>query len=244
YLNIVIREKEHKLKKSEDGEKTKSLNNSESDIDLLVPVKSLLNERVELYKAKGLDGFPAVGIKRGVEIVVPYRQYLPRKFFRNFAFTAVIRPDDRQGGYLFAVVNPLDTVVDLGVLVESAGDNQTNITLLYTDSSKETDTKALASFLVPEFTKDWVKFALEIQEDNVVLYFRCIRFATRQVKRKPVQLVMDDAHKLYIASAGPILRKEFEMNKNELAEVVFKKKRVEKKTVETKYFLWDSNFDI
>ncbi|VBB35472.1 unnamed protein product, partial [Acanthocheilonema viteae] len=94
---------------------------SESDIDLLVPVKSLLNERVELYKAKGLEGFPAVGIKRGVEIVVPYRQYLPRKFFRNFAFTAVVRPDDRQGGYLFAVVNPLDTVVDLGVSLESAG---------------------------------------------------------------------------------------------------------------------------
>uniref|UniRef100_A0A1I7VIV4 LAM_G_DOMAIN domain-containing protein n=1 Tax=Loa loa TaxID=7209 RepID=A0A1I7VIV4_LOALO len=183
---------------------------SESDIDLLVPVKSLLNDRIELYKAKGLEGFPAVGIKRGVEIVVPYRQYLPRKFFRNFAFTAVIRPDDRQGGYLFAVVNPLDTVVDLGVLLESAGDNQTNITLLYTDSSKETETKALASFLVPEFTKNWAKFALEIQEDNVILYFRCIRFATRQVKRKPVQLVMDDAHKLYIASAGPILRKEFE----------------------------------
>ncbi|KAM3720951.1 Collagen alpha-1(XV) chain [Dirofilaria immitis] len=184
---------------------------SESDIDLLVPVKSLLNERAELYKAKGLEGFPAVGIKRGVEIVVPYRQYLPRKFFRNFAFTAVIRPDDREGGYLFAVVNPLDTVVDLGVLLEPAGDNQTNITLLYTDSSKETDTKVLASFLVPEFTEKWTKFALEIHDDNVVLYFRCIRFATRQVKRKPVQLIMDDAHKLYIASAGPILRKEFEV---------------------------------
>uniref|UniRef100_A0A0R3RKM7 LAM_G_DOMAIN domain-containing protein n=1 Tax=Elaeophora elaphi TaxID=1147741 RepID=A0A0R3RKM7_9BILA len=165
-------------------------------------------------------------LKRGVEIVVPYRQYLPRKFFRNFAFTAVVRPDDRQGGYLFAVVNPLDTVVDLGVLLESAGDSQTNISLLYTDSNKETDTKTLASFLVPEFTKDWAKFALEIQDDNVVLYFRCIRFATRQVKRKPVQLVMDDAHKLYIASAGPILRKEFERwRERERQDEIKRKKR-------------------
>ncbi|VDN03114.1 unnamed protein product [Thelazia callipaeda] len=185
---------------------------SESDVDLLVPLKSLINDRAELYKAKGLEGFPAVGIKRGIEIVVPYRQYLPRRFFRNFAFTAVIRPDDPQGGYLFAVVNPLDTIVDLGVVLESAGDSQTNITLLYTDSSKETDTKALASFLVPEFIGKWAKFALEIQEDTVVLYFRCTRFATRQVKRRPVQLVMDDAHKLYIASAGPILKKGFEVS--------------------------------
>ncbi|VDN30448.1 unnamed protein product [Gongylonema pulchrum] len=122
-----------------------------------------------------------LSVNRGIEIVVPYRQYLPRKFFRNFAFTAVVRPDDRQGGYLFAVVNPLDTVVDLGVALESAGDSQTNISLLYTDSSKETDTMALASFLVPEFTGQWAKFALEVHEDSVVLYFRCTRFATRQV---------------------------------------------------------------
>ncbi|VDN50343.1 unnamed protein product [Dracunculus medinensis] len=186
-------------------------NNSESDVDLLVPLKGLINERAELYKTKGLDGFPAVGIKRGVEIVVPYRQYLPKKFFRNFAFTAVIQPNDRQGGYLFAIVNPLDTIVDLGILLESAGGNQMNISLLYTDSNKETESKALASFLVPEFVNQWAKFALEIQDDNVVLYFRCTRFATRQVKRKPFQLVMDDAHKLYIASAGPILKGGFEV---------------------------------
>lgn len=56
-----------------------------------------------------------------------------------------------------------------------------NISLLYTDSNKETESKALASFLVPEFVNQWAKFALEIQDDNVVLYFRCTRFATRQV---------------------------------------------------------------
>lgn len=63
-----------------------------------------------------------------------------------------------------------------------SGDSQTNISLLYTDSSKETDTTALASFLVPEFTGHWAKFALEVHEDSVVLYYRCTRFATRQVQ--------------------------------------------------------------
>lgn len=56
-----------------------------------------------------------------------------------------------------------------------------NITVLYTDSNKESESRALASFLVPEFVNQWTKFAIEIQEDNVVLYFRCARFATRQV---------------------------------------------------------------
>lgn len=79
-----------------------------------------INYRLKLFQSK----FFCFVLQRGVEIVVPYRQYLPRKFFRNFAFTAVIKPDDRQGGYLFAIVNPLDTVVDLGVLVEAAGNNE------------------------------------------------------------------------------------------------------------------------
>lgn len=83
--------------------------------------------------------------------------------------------------FIFIFFFCFDKIIRKSFFFFFSGDSQTNITLLYTDSSKETDTKALASFLVPEFTKDWAKFALEIQEDNVVLYFRCIRFATRQV---------------------------------------------------------------
>uniref|UniRef100_A0AC34RSG7 Uncharacterized protein n=1 Tax=Panagrolaimus sp. JU765 TaxID=591449 RepID=A0AC34RSG7_9BILA len=52
--------------------------------------------------------------------------------------------------------------------------------------------------------------ALEVVGDSVALYFRCMRFATRQVRRHPEQLQMDDASKLYIANAGPILGGGFE----------------------------------
>ena len=72
--------------------------------------------------------------QRGVEVVVPYRIYLPRKLYRNFAVLASIKPADHLGGYLFAVLNAFDTVVDLGVLLQPAGTSQTNISLLYTDS--------------------------------------------------------------------------------------------------------------
>lgn len=52
---------------------------SESDVDLLVPIKSLLNERAEVYKAKGLDGFPAVGIKVSINAII--------EFFFHVCFT-------------------------------------------------------------------------------------------------------------------------------------------------------------
>lgn len=53
--------------------------------------------------------------------MVPYRIYLPRRFYRNFAFLASIKPRDDRGGYLFAVVNAFDTIVELGVKLEPAG---------------------------------------------------------------------------------------------------------------------------
>ena len=161
--------------------------------------------------------------------MVPYRIYLPRKFYANFAIVASIKPKDNQGGYLFAIVNAFDTVVDLGVLLAPAGRSQTNISLVYTDSQVSSSSTVIASFLVPAFTNQWTQFALEISGDNVALYFRCMRFATRQVKvlpksfsevfnnrhlqvrRQPSQLQMDDASKLYIANAGPIIGGGFEV---------------------------------
>lgn len=53
-----------------------------------------------------------------MEIVVPYRIYLPRRFYRNFAFLASVKPRDDRGGFLFAVVNAFDTIVDIGVKLE------------------------------------------------------------------------------------------------------------------------------
>lgn len=153
----------------------------ETDVDLLTPLENLINTDPRVYRTKGLDGLPAVGIQRGVEIVVPYRIYLPRKFFPNFAVVASIKPKDNQGGYLFAIVNAFDTVVDIGVLLTPAGRSQTNISLVYTDSQISSSSTVIASFLVPVFTNQWTQFALEVSGDSVALYFRCMRFATRQV---------------------------------------------------------------
>ena len=180
-------------------------------MDLLTPLENLINTDPRVYRTKGLDGLPAVGIQRGVEIVVPYRIYLPRKFYKNFAIVASIKPKDNQGGYLFAVVNAFDTVVDLGLLLSPAGKAQTNISLVYTDSQTQSHSTVIASFLVPAFTNQWTQLALEVVGDTVALYFRCMRFATRQVRRYPEQLQLDDASKLYIANAGPIIGSGFEV---------------------------------
>ncbi|PIO75311.1 hypothetical protein TELCIR_02658 [Teladorsagia circumcincta] len=120
---------------------------------------------------------------RGVEIAVPYRLYLPRRFFPQFSLLASVKPMDRRGGYLFAIVNPYDTLVDVGVLLEPAGSGQTNISLIYS-SRRDATSRAIASFLVPEFVQQWTQIAFEVTKDSVTLYFKCIRFAEREVSLK------------------------------------------------------------
>lgn len=83
--------------------------------------------------------------------------------------------------------------------------------MLYTNSQTESTSQLLASFIVPSFTNQWTQLAIEVNEMTVALYFRCMRFSTRQVVRKPIQLHLDDASKLYIANAGPIIGGGFEV---------------------------------
>ncbi|VDO79417.1 unnamed protein product [Haemonchus placei] len=165
--------------------------NGETEVDLLVPVESALNSDPRVFRAKGIDSLPAIGIQlhrksiefrfqRGVEIAVPYRLYLPRRFFPQFSLLASVKPMDRRGGYLFAIVNPYDTLVDVGVLLEPAGSGQTNISLIYS-SRRDATSRAIASFLVPEFVQQWTQIAFEVTKDSVTLYFKCIRFAEREV---------------------------------------------------------------
>ncbi|GMT28212.1 hypothetical protein PFISCL1PPCAC_19509 [Pristionchus fissidentatus] len=183
---------------------------TETQVDLLVPVEQTLNSDPRVFRARGIDGLPAIGIQRGVQIAVPYRLYLPRRFYSQFSILASVKPIDRTGGYLFAIINAYDTVVDVGVLLEPSGEGHTNISLVYTNSRVDSSSRVVASFVVPDFVQQWTQFALKVTQSEVVLFFRCIRFASKTVTNLPSQLIMDDTHKLYVGSAGPIIQEGFE----------------------------------
>lgn len=66
------------------------------------------------------DGFPAFGLLPGSDVKKPFRVHMPERLYPEFSITAKIRHTSREGGFLFAVVNPLDTVVQLGVQLAPA----------------------------------------------------------------------------------------------------------------------------
>ena len=63
---------------------------------------------------------------------------------------ATVKLTSAEGGFLFAVLNPLETVVQLGVQLTPGADGDTNVTLLYTDSEVHFTSQRLATFAVPD----------------------------------------------------------------------------------------------
>lgn len=85
--------------------------------DLLEAVLSEIDEEKNIYISDGYDGFPAFGFQPGSELKQPYRMYLPEKLPAEFTLEATFKPMSSKNSYLFAVLNPFETVVQLGVRI-------------------------------------------------------------------------------------------------------------------------------
>ncbi|KAK4876611.1 hypothetical protein RN001_009117 [Aquatica leii] len=179
-----------------------------AEYDILGALKINFQESKTQYIATSEDGFPAFGLKAGSDVKSPYRLFLPEKLFSEFSILARVQPTTRKGGYLFAVVNPLETVVQLGIKLSPAGPG-TNISLIYTHPG-QFPSQVIADFITEKLVNNWVKFALQVNNDNVTLYLNCKKYGSVPVRREPQQLVFDSASTLYIGQAGPIIKEPFE----------------------------------
>nr|XP_027236347.1 collagen alpha-1(XV) chain-like [Penaeus vannamei] len=162
------------------------------------------------YFVTGFDGFPAFGFKAGASIKHPYRLFLPERLYRQFSILVAVKPDTAEPMFLFAVVNPLENLIQLGVSLTPGNSGSANVSLYYTDGERHMTSQTIASFLVPQFTGVWTRFAFKVTEDEIHLWFNCQLSNMLLVKRVPLQLVFDSASTLYIGQAGGIFKGEFE----------------------------------
>jgi len=157
------------------------------------------------------DGFPAYKISPTADVKSPYRMLLPEKLY-EFAILTTFRPNSPKGGYLFSVVNPLDTVVQLGLHFSPVYKNQWNVTLLYTQSDTSQVSRRLVTYSLPYESKRWTTLAFKVLNDKISFYYDCELNETTPVVREPLELVFDSASTLYLAQAGSILRGHFEVS--------------------------------
>ncbi|XP_076304531.1 uncharacterized protein LOC143222229 isoform X3 [Tachypleus tridentatus] len=197
------------------------------DIDLLQAIKIPFSTEFVGFVV-GQEGYPAFGLKEGADEKVPYRLYLPDTLFKEFSVVAIIRPEHHHGGFLFAVVNPTETFVQLGLRLSEAGNESHNVSLYYNDVQTHLQSSGpLVSFVLPDITKKWAKIGVMVLRNTISVYFQCEEFGKSIVRRIPERLRFDPASILYIGQAGPLLGgifvgalQEFRLNSNPyLAEV-------------------------
>lgn len=132
---------------------------------------------------------------------------------------ATVRANKQPEGYLFAIVNSLDTVVQLGIKISAASHNSLNISLVYNDPTSNMPSESLAIFTLPYEPKHWINFAIQVLNDKVSLYNNCIKTQEINVTKEPKELVFESASTFYLAQSGN-LRHRFEVS------TVFFSKRV------------------
>ncbi|TMW52674.1 hypothetical protein DOY81_002253, partial [Sarcophaga bullata] len=157
------------------------------------------------------DGFPAYKILQMANIKSPFRMILPEKL-NDFALQTTLQPISAKGGYLFSVVDSLETVVQFGLHFSPVIKDCWNVSLIYTDASTSKVSKRLVSYQLPYEPKKWVTLAFKVLSDKVVYYYNCEETETTPLIRDPMELVFVSPSTLYLAQAGPELGGNFEVS--------------------------------
>ncbi|XP_066142162.1 collagen alpha-1(XVIII) chain isoform X3 [Euwallacea fornicatus] len=180
------------------------------EYNLLDAVTIPLQDHKTQYVGESEDGFPAFGFRVGSDVKMAYKQILPDTLSEEFAVLINAKPETKNGGFIFAIVNSLETIVELGVRIAPENGSSTVLSLYYTDVASEVASHALANFTVPKFSNRWTRFAFGITMDDVTLFFNCSQAGTVQVNRAPMKLGFESASTLYLAQAGPLIGGAFE----------------------------------
>ncbi|KAH8307385.1 hypothetical protein KR044_011009, partial [Drosophila immigrans] len=157
---------------------------------------------------EGEDGFPAFKFLSTADVKSTFKVLLPEKL-ADFAILITYKLSSLKGGYLFSVVKPMDTVVQLGVHLSPVIKNSYNVTLVYAQPDQSAGVK-LASFPVAHVPDKWNSIAFQVFSDNVVFFYDCKAVNTTAIVRDPFELTFASASTLYIAQAGSVIGGNFE----------------------------------
>lgn len=140
---------------------------------------------------------------------IAYRSF--PKSFREFTIATIVQMNDtKNGGSLFSILNPLGTVVQLGLMLVPANRYIYNITLIYTDAKLHLDSQNLAIFQVPAF-KNETAIAIKVFLHKVTLYLNCHEVKSIVANIDPVEIKIDIDSRLYVGSEGPNLHNKFDV---------------------------------
>ena len=179
------------------------------EIDFLQAISIPTHESVTFVK--GFDGYPAFEFGKKANERKLSRLYL-NKIDEEFSILVTTRPNTKEGGFLFAIVDPLETVVQLGVRLSKAdGDGETNIMLYVTDHRTSSSSTVIAKFTVPSFVQKWTRFALQVRQAVVTLFLDCQEYDSVMYKRVKGEIPIEQSSTLFVGQGGDVIGNKYEV---------------------------------
>lgn len=145
-----------------------------------------------------MDGAPAFEFKENAVIKEPAQAYFKDQIYKDFAIGITVKPYKRTGGFLFAVKNLYNTVVQFGV--ELTG-NQ--LKLHYTlEARYAKSSTVIATFDIGDIYNKWTKLSIKVKDNAVTLYKNCANLGSVAVQGGGGPMDVEGGANLYVGRAG------------------------------------------
>lgn len=107
----------------------------------------------QMFYASGRDGLPAFAFTDDADVRKPTVGFFPtNNLVRDFTLAVTVKPEDKEtGGLLFAVVNPVQSLISFGLELRVINEDFMNISLYYQDyrfNNGSEEQKTLTDFQV------------------------------------------------------------------------------------------------
>lgn len=165
--------------------------------------------------SNGVYGFPALGFGPKSGVRKPANQLIS-KLSGDFSIIAVVRPNKTSGGFLFAFVNPSNSIIQFGLeLSESMHVHSvpsTDLIVYYTDDHTSQISNVIGVFTVPEMIRMWTLIVIKFQNDSVSLYLNCsLHKEVKSAKKRIPELSFEEGSTFYAGQSGLTENKHFEV---------------------------------
>uniref|UniRef100_A0A8D0GYH3 Collagen type XVIII alpha 1 chain n=1 Tax=Sphenodon punctatus TaxID=8508 RepID=A0A8D0GYH3_SPHPU len=129
------------------------------------------------------------------------RYHLPSPFYRDFSLLFHVQPTSDKAGVLFAITDATQAIIYVGVKLSEVKDGKQHIIFYYTEPGSQSS-YAAAVFSVPSLVNQWTRFAISVEDEEVVLFMDCEEFERYRFERSPDEMELEDGSGLFVAQAG------------------------------------------
>ncbi|KAJ7344213.1 hypothetical protein JRQ81_000163, partial [Phrynocephalus forsythii] len=155
----------------------------------------------QITKVYGPDNSPGYVFGLDANTGQVARYHLPSPFYRDFSLLFHVQPTTDKAGVLFAITDASQSIIYVGVKLSEVKDGKQQIIFYYTEPGSQ-NSYAAATFTVPSLMNQWTRFAISVEDEEVVLYMDCEVFERVHFERSPDEMDLEDGSGLFVAQAG------------------------------------------